>query len=306
MPARFRSSQGPPVLRWVLLMTLACVFWAGAFIAAKIGLRTATPLTLTFTRFLLAAACLYGYARHKGVSLRIGRADWVPLLAPGLVGMLGYHLLFFLAMRQTTAIKAAMITATNPLMTAALAAPLLGERLGTRRLLLMACALAGVLLTVSNWHPSLLARQGPGPGDLLMVCAVLCWAVYTILVRRLVRRFDPIVTTFYSFLVCVLALAPFQAAAVAGRGLAVDLHGWLAIGYMGLFPTFVGYLVQQQALKHLGATRVALFGNLVPVLVMALAVSILGEPFLALNLVSAAMIIGSVLAFNLLPARLSP
>ncbi len=289
-------------MRWFALMVMATAFWAGAFIAGKIGLRTASPMTLTFTRFLLAVACLFLYARVKRISLRVGRRDLGPLATLGVVGMVGYHMLFFQALRHTTAIKTAMIGATNPLVAAVLAALVLGERLDGRRILLMATALAGVLLTISNWHPAVLVRQGPSLGDMLMAGAVVCWSVYAVLVRRLVRRFDPIVTTFYSFLSCVVALAPFQAVEICRRGLAIDARGWMAIVYMGLFPTFIGYLVQQQAIKHLGVGKSSLFINMVPVEVMILAVAILGETFLALNLVSAAMIIGSVLVFSLLPA----
>jgi drug/metabolite transporter (DMT)-like permease len=289
-------------MRWFALMVMATAFWAGAFIAGKIGLRTASPVTLTFTRFLLAVACLFLYARRKGISLRVERRDLGPLAVLGLVGMLGYHLLFFQALHYTTAIKTAMIGATNPIMAAALAALVLGERLDWRRILLMVTALAGVLLTISNWHPALLVRQGPSLGDMFMAGAVVCWSVYSVLVRRLVRRFDPIVTTFYSFLTCAAVLVPFQAVEICRRGLGIDARGWMAIVYMGLFPTFIGYLVQQQAIKHLGVGKAALFINLVPVEVMILAVAILGETFLPLNLVSAAMIIGSVLAFHLLPA----
>jgi len=287
-------------MRWILLMLLAVCFWAGAFIAAKIGLRTASPLALTYYRFLLGVVCLFLYARFKGISLRIHRADIWDMLLLGLVGMTGYHLLFFQALRHTTAIKAAMIGATNPLISALLAALFLGERLSGRRILLILTAFAGVVLTISNWHPEVLLRQGPGLGDLLMTAAVVCWASYAILVRRVVRRFDPIVTTFYSFLVCVLILTPFQGAETLRVGLTSSPQGWLAILYMGVFPTFMGYLIQQQAIKHLGVSRSALFINLVPVLVMVLAVVVLGESFLPLNLLSAAMIILSVLGFNLL------
>jgi drug/metabolite transporter (DMT)-like permease len=284
-------------------MLLTCCFWAGAFIAGKIGLRTASPLALTYTRFLLAVVCLFLYAKYKGLSLRIEPKAWWDMLALGLVGMTGYHLLFFQALRLTTAIKAAMIGATNPLISALLAAVFLGERLSGRRILLIFTALAGVLLTISNWQPALLLRQGPSLGDLLMAAAVLCWASYAILVRRLVqRRFDPIVTTFYSFLCCVLILTPVEGVAVLRHGLAIDLRGWMAILYMGVFPTFIGYLVQQQAIKHLGVSRSALFINLVPVVVMVLAVGVLHESFLPLNLVSAAMILLSVLGCNLLKA----
>jgi drug/metabolite transporter (DMT)-like permease len=293
-------------MRWILLMTMASAFWAGAFIAGKIGLRTATPMTLTWTRFLLAVGCLFLYARAKGISLRLERGQWRLMLLPGLVGMVGYHLLFFQALHYTTAIRTAMIGALNPLAAAVLAALALGERLDLKRILLIVAALAGVLLTISNWQLALLVREGPGLGELLMAGAVLCWATYSVLVRRLVLRFDPIVTTFYSFLVCVVALTPFQAIEILRHGLSIDAPGWLAIGFMGVFPTFIGYLAQQQAIKHLGVSKVALFINLVPVMVMALAVTILREPFRPLNLVSAAVIILSVLGFSLMASPLSP
>jgi len=286
-------------MRWILLMSLTVCFWAGAFIAGKLGLRTASPLALTYGRFVVGVACLFLYARYKGISLRIQRKDGWDLALLGLVGMTGYHLLFFQALRHTTAVKAAMIGATNPLMSAILAALFLGERLSGRRILLILTAFTGVLLTISKWDLGLLLRTGPSLGDALMVCAVLCWASYAILVRRLVTRFDPIVTTFYSFLTCVLILTPFQGVELLTRGLAIDASGWLSILYMGLFPTFIGYLVQQQAIKHIGVSRTALFINLVPILVMLLAVLVLGEPFFRLNLVSAAMIILSVAGFNL-------
>ena len=110
----------------------------------------------------------------------------------------------------------------------------------------------------------------------------------------------------YRFLCCVVILTPFQGAEILRHGLAIAPEGWLAILYMGVFPTFIGYLVQQQAIKHLGVSRSALFVNLVPVLVMVLAVAVLGEAFRPLNLLSAAMIILSVLGFNLMsgPAAL--
>jgi len=288
---------------WLLAMVFAVLCWAGAFIAGKIGVRSASPLALTYFRFLVGLALLYGYARIRGIDLRIRRRDWAAMLPLGLVGMVGYHLLFFLALEHTTAIRTSMIAATNPLMTAVLAALFLGERLNRVKVLCICAALLGVLLTISQWDLPRLLRGGVASGDLIMLAAVLCWAGYGVLVRAQVGRFDPVVTTFHAFLVCVLALTPFQALEVARGACHITAQGWLAIVYMGAFPTFGGYLIQQQAIKHLGLTRTALFVNLVPVFTMILAVTLLHEPFFALNVVSAAIIIASVMGYFLLGAK---
>lgn len=280
---------------WMAAMFLAALCWGGAFIAAKIGVRSASPLALTYFRFLVAALCLWGYAAAKGISLRIRGRDWWVMFQLGFVGMLCYHLLFFQAMRTTTATKASMIMASNPLMTAVLAALLLGEKLGRVRVLYFLAALAGVLLTISHWNLVELVRGRITPGDPIMLVAVGCWAVYAVLVRRHVARFDPVVTTFYSFVTCLIMLTPFQAWEVASGAFHPSADGWLSIVYMGVFPTFFGYMVMQQGIKHLGISTTTLFINLVPVVAMVLAVLVLGESFFALNAVSAAIIIAAVM-----------
>jgi drug/metabolite transporter (DMT)-like permease len=281
-------------------MFLAVLCWAGAFIAAKIGVRSASPLALTYYRFLLAAVCVYGYARVKGIPLRIRARDWWVMLQQGFVGMVCYHLLFFEAMRFTTAIKASMIMATNPLMVAVMAAFMLGEKLGRAKLFFILTALLGVLLTISHWHLRQLVQGRVASGDLIMLVAVVCWALYGVLVRHHSGRFDPVVTSFYSFAVCVILLTPFEAWEVASGGMHITADGWMAIVYMGLFPTFFGYTMHQQCIKHLGLSRSALFINLVPVFAMLMAVLVLHETFFALNALSAAIIIASVLGYSLL------
>jgi drug/metabolite transporter (DMT)-like permease len=195
-----------------------------------------------------------------------------------------------------------MIMASNPLMTAVLAVFLLGERLNRVKLVCFLTALAGVLLTISHWDLPKLVRGGVAAGDLIMVCAVLCWSLYGVIVRKYAGRFDPVVSTFYSFVTCLIILTPFEAFEIASGGCHIRPSGWLAIVYMGLFPTFFGYTVMQQCIKHMGLSRTALFVNLVPVFTMFMAVLVLHEAFFGLNAVSAAIIIASVMAYSLLGA----
>lgn len=292
---------------WSVAMLLATLCWAGAFIAAKVGVRSASPLALTYYRFLIAAVCVYGWARFKGIPLRIRPRDGWVMLQLGFVGMVCYHLLFFEALRFTSAVKASMIMATNPLMVAVLAVFMLGERLSRVKVVCFLTALLGVLLTISHWDLMLLVRGRVAAGDLIMLVAVVCWALYGVLVRRHVGRFDPVVTTFYSFVTCVILLTPFEAVELASGAGRISSDGWLAIVYMGVFPTFFGYMVHQQCIKHLGLSRSSLFINLVPVFAMAMAVLLLHEAFFALNAVSAAIIIGSVTGYSLLgPGPLKP
>jgi len=284
---------------WVISMVFAVLFWSGAFIAGKVGVQSASPLALTYFRFLIAVICLFGYAKFCGISLKIRRQDWPVMFILGFVGMLCYHLLFFQALKFTTAIRTSMIAATNPLITSVIAAMVLGEKLNRIKIVCIFTALLGVLLTISQWDLLRLVQNSINNGDLIMLCAVLCWSIYAVIVRTQVGRFDPVVTTFYSFLTCLLLLTPFQVAEIAAGEFHIQQDGWIAIAYMGVFPTFLGYMIQQQSIKYLGLSRTALFVNLTPVFTMILAVSILHEAFFALNAVSAAVIIVAVLSYSI-------
>lgn len=286
-------------MTWVISMVFTVLFWAGAFIAGKVGVQSASPLALTYFRFLIAVICIFGYARFSGISLKIRRQDWPIMFILGFVGMVCYHLLFFESLKFTSAIKTSMIAATNPLITAVIAALVLGEKLNRIKIACIFTALFGVLLTISQWDLLRLVQNSINIGDLIMLCAILCWSLYAVIVRTQVDRFNPVVTTFYSFLTCVLLLTPFQAVEIATGSFHIQPDGWLAIAYMGVFPTFLGYMIQQQSIKHLGLSRTALFVNLTPVFTMILAVSILHEPFFTLNAVSAAIIIAAVLSYSI-------
>lgn len=286
-------------MTWILCMVFAVLSWSGAFIAGKIGVKSASPLALTYFRFLIAVICVFGYAKISGISLKINRKDWSIMFILGFVGMVCYHILFFESLRYTTAIKTSMIAATNPLITAVIAARMLGEKLNPIKIICIFSALFGVLLTISQWDLLGLIQNSINIGDVIMLCAVLCWSGYAVIVRTQVGRFHPVVTTFYSFLTCVLILTPFQAAEIIAGSFHIEPDGWLAIIYMGLFPTFLGYMIQQQSIKHLGLSQTALFVNLTPVFTMVLAVYILNEQFFVLNAVSAAIIIAAVLGYSI-------
>jgi len=289
--------------KYALLMTMGAVFWAGAFIAGKLGVGDTTPLMLTYFRFFVAIVFMYPYLKWRKVDLRIEPKDWVLMFTIGLIGMTGYHLLFFRALQYTTAMKASMLAATNPLITAILASFVLKDKLSLKKMGFIGIALLGVLLTLGNWDLSILWHGGFNIGDTIMLSAVTCWAIYGIIVRKNIKHHSPLVMTFYSFVTCLILLTPFFTVEVMKYGVHISKTTWIAIVYMGIFPTFIGYLIQQIAIKELGVSKMALFINLVPVFSMFMAVTILKEELFLLNLLSSGMILYSVYRFVTLETK---
>lgn len=292
-----------------LLMVITAFFWSGAFIAGKYGIQEFSPVALTFFRFLIASLIIFIImVRYEKKNWHLRKEDLKVILFLGAVGMIGYHVLFFGALKYTTSTNASIIAALNPIITSVLAALFAGEGLSAKRIGAILLALMGVILTITNWELRVLTELAFNKGDLLMLCAVLCWASYSVVSKIVMPKYSPLIISTYSFVVCTLLLIPFVIWEEITTGFLrfTTWTGWSSILYMAVFPTVIGYLIQQIAFKHIGASRTNIFINLVPVFSIFLATLILHEEFSVLKLISAGIIISGVYLNSIINDPVSP
>ncbi len=279
-----------------ILMVCSALFWAGAFIAGKYTVPYIPTFTLTFLRFFYAVIILYFVMKRIAVEVKPERDKWKVFLFTGTVGMFGYHILFFTALKHTTATNTSIIAAANPIVTTLLAFLLLKNKLGAKQLSGILLSFFGVLLTITGADPEVLRHFTFNAGDLWMLAAVTAWAAYSVYSKSKGKGIPPIVLTFYSFLVCTILLIPFVLYEKPWDFFSsIPLSAHLAVLYMSVFPSVIGYLVQQLAIREIGPERSSIFINLVPVFSIALAVLILGEAFEPVKVFTAALIIAGVI-----------
>lgn len=282
-----------------ILMIIATVLWAGAFIAGKLGINAFSPLILTYLRIGLAAVIIFPVMVYKHRhDWKLNKEDYMLVIILGIVGMTGYHLLFFEALKYTTASNASVINSFNPLITAVLASIILKEVLSMKKIALILSAFLGVVLTITRWDLIGIVSHGFNKGDLIMLLAATCWATYSIIVKKGMQRISPLKLTTYTFIACVIILTPFAIKEIiVDQALDVPGSSYLAIIYMAIFPTVGGYTIQQYCIKTLGPSKTALFINLVPIFSIMMAVVFLGETFYTINVVSIILVIISVFLF---------
>ncbi len=282
-------------------MTAAALFWSGAFIAGKFSVPWIPTFTLTFLRFLFAAAALRLAGKTELFSdegernFCVKKEHWPVFLFNGIVGMFGYHVFFFLALKSTTAINASIIGAMNPIVTTIFAAVWMKTKIPGRQIFGIILSFAGVLLTLSGGSLEVLQACSFNRGDLLMAAAVLCWAAYGVFSKCRGKGIPPRSLTYYSFVVCTVILIPFVLWEKPWSFMGdIPASAWLAVLYMSLFPSVAGYLIQQIAIKIIGPSRTSVFINLVPIFSMILAVPVLGETLKPVKVLTAGIIIAGV------------
>ena len=279
-----------------LLLVLACAFWAGNVVAGRAlsmdGPDRISPAFLNALRWSVALAVLAPFALTRvQAEWKVVRSFARKLLVLGALGVAGYYLLFYNAVETVPAIEAGLLVGAMPAVIMGLALALRTESASAYRIIGLAIALFGSLATVAA-H----ARQGFGgqhvPGDTLVLAAVLCWSVYTILLRRWKIPLSTLVLTFATavlgFLITLVAVAGEIAAGTAS--LHVTGQSVLLTLYIGLFPAIGSTLCWNEAVRRLGAGTAAVFMTLIPVFAIGFAVAFLGEPVHALDLVCLACV----------------
>jgi len=279
----------------LLAMLVVAVLWAGAFIAGKLSVATVPPEIVAFLRFSIAGVILLAaMAVWERPSLQVKRRDWPLILGLAATGIAAYNLLFFAGLRFSSASDGAMIIPTlNPLLTLFLAAPILGEKLTARKLTGAGVALAGQMLIFGTMFAAAAHDPARLKGDLMCVVAALFWSSYSILGRIAAKRMTPLAATAWATAIGSVMLLPFAL---------YQLHGtsgyggsfWGEVIYMAIGSTVIAFFLWSRGLQRLGASRAAIFINLVPVFTLVLAALLLGERPGSLQVLGMVMVLGGV------------
>lgn len=270
-------------LPYTALALLFSLLWASAFVAVKVGLRSSPPLFLMGFRFLLAGLALVLAARLLGRVLPATRRDWARLGALGLLNYAVYLGSSAVALGHVSAGMGAILASTNPLLLAAAAPLLLGERLRAAQAAGMALAFASVVAVMS-------ARTAVGdqPGAMgLLLLANLVLTIGTVLFKRWPLRQDLLVVNGVQLLVAAVALL---VPSLLVEPVATVRWGWEFLGavfYLAVAVSCGAMLIWFFLLRNGAASRASAFFFLNPIFGLLLGALLLGEPLRAFDLAGA-------------------
>jgi drug/metabolite transporter (DMT)-like permease len=247
----------------ILLTTLVCAIWGGAFVAIKIGLLDMPPLGSAGLRFLLTAALLLFWAWVKRVPLIYSGPDlWVL----GLLSLIFFYmnLALYIGTAHTTSGRATVFFYSQPVFLALMAhIALPNERLTVRKGWGLGLALLGlILLFLTKMH------IGHAPtmwGDSLVLSAAVATAAYNLIVKRAAGSIHPVALIFCSSLVTGLLLGGCSWGFEGMASFVFSRRAIASLLYLSLISAAFGFVVFAWLLQHYSATRVTTLVFLAPV-----------------------------------------
>jgi drug/metabolite transporter (DMT)-like permease len=283
-----------------LLWALAAIlFWGTLAAAVGDALQGVRPAELVFLCFLFSAPTLLAIEVVRGRPLRAVYAPDRRAVAMGLVGVFGYHALFFFALDKAPIVEANLLNYLWPLFMVLLA-PLVARERFTLPVLLGALAgFVGAALVVTQGARLHLSPEH-AEGYAMAALAAVAWAAFSVGLKRLGNEGEDRMALF----TLVSLGAALALAAVLGDLSWPSRRVLLAAAWVGAGPMGIAFFCWNRALSQGSASRIGALSYLDPLL-STLAVSFtLGKPITGTSWLGMALIIGGAAAATLLsPAR---
>jgi drug/metabolite transporter (DMT)-like permease len=180
----------------------------------------------------------------------------------------------------------------GPLITALLAAPLIGERVSRWQIGGTALSLTGVMALISGGRLRFWRAMDSGVGDLIVLGAVSLWSLYSVLGRRAMEHRSALSASAFSVLLGLPALALAAAWEIHTGSFVFTPRLILPVLYIGIAPGVVGFLSWNAGVRRLGASGAMVFYNTLPLYGALLGRFLLGESLGLPHLVGGALIVG--------------
>ncbi len=262
-----------------LMLVLTVLFWASNMVVGRAVRADVPPFTLVFWRWVVAALFVFPLALpHLRQQWPLLRRGWRVLLVFGLLGVAGFNSFAYLGLQHTTATNAALLNSVIPIVTIVISCAFLGKRLQALEWLGTLVSFAGVLVIVGRGSVSALAKLHFNVGDAWLLLAVVDWAIYTVALAWRPAGLHPMLLLAAMVAMGLCTLAPAVAwEMLHGQVVVVSSMSLTAIVYLGVFPSFVSYVLYNRSVAEVGANRASLFIHLMPVFGTLLAALFLGE-----------------------------
>ena len=261
-------------------LLLSAAFWGGAFIAGKVITQEAGAYSAAFMRFLIASAMLLVLTwKIEGKLPKVRRWHIVGIIVLGMTGIFSYNVCFFKGLKIIEASRASVIIANNPVLIAILSCVFFREKLNFKRVAGIVISVAGAMTVISKGDISAVMAGGIGRGEALIFGCVLSWVTYSLVGKKMMEEFSPLVLVTYSSVMGTVALAvPAYFDGVVRDVTTMSGMGWLCIAYLAVIATVIGFVWFYEGVRKIGATRAGLFINFVPIFTVLLAFVLLKEP----------------------------
>jgi drug/metabolite transporter (DMT)-like permease len=292
---------------WKVLLAFAIIYfvWGSTFLAIRVGVREVPPFLLAGMRFLVAGLVLYGWMRARGTASPTVREWSAASLLAVLIFVFDYGLLFWAERRVPSGIAAVMMATIPVFMALGEIVFLRTQRLTLRLGLALLVGIGGVAVLVGH---SMTLGEAPidTAGACALIFAAISWSVAASLSRKLPLPAAKAMSSGAQMLAGGVFLTLTAALLGEFRGFhvqAVSRGAWLALAYLIVAGSIVGFTAYVWLIHHESPTKVGTYAYVNPVVAVLVGYFLGGEAIGPRTIVGTLLVLVSVVVITTTPKK---
>ena len=201
-----------------------------------------------------------------------------------------------MGLQYTTATNGVILNSAIPVMIILLGWLIYRETITARQGVGVVVSVAGILAIVCRGDPSVLATLSLNKGDLILLVGMFFWAAYTVLLRMKPEGLPGLTLLACCGCVGLMILFPlfvFEMLFLGGR-VEFSPATVSAMLYVGIFPSFVGYVFWNRGVAEVGPNVAGIFVHLMPAFGALLAWLFLDERIYTFHIVGIVLILAGI------------
>lgn len=277
----------------IALVFASLIYGLNFIIAKSIMPDVIRPLALLSLRSTVSAILFWITSLFLPREKVAGR-DLFRIFFYSFFGVVINQMLFLIGLNKTTSVDSAIILAIVPVAAFVFAAILLKERISLVRASGLVVGLAGILLLImQEGNPDF--GSTTFIGNLLVLINAISWALFTVLIKRMLNKYHTVTVMKWVFLTGMLVNIPVGFGQLTSTGWSsIPLTGYLGIGFVVVAATYIGYFLMTFGLKRLSPTIVNTYNYTQPI-ITGVAVTMMGQDTVTfIKVISAIMIFSGV------------
>lgn len=263
---------------YFLIIGFPIVFWAFAFPLIKISLNELNPINLTIVRMFFVCLFFLALLFFKPIKLtKLDIRDIPTLFLLGFFGVIAYHFALNYGEQYVSAGAASLIIATIPIFIVALAIIFLSEKITLNIIFGILLSLFGVIIITIYGNMNVIIEIKYLYSAIAILFAAFLGAIYTVAGKKLLSKYTPLSLTIYAILFGSLGMFPFINNSLLEEISNLSLSVWIAVIFLAIFPTVLGYVMWYVALELKPASELGIYLYLMPIISTILSFFLLNE-----------------------------
>lgn len=248
------------------LMLTLILFLGSSFVIVKIALREGlTPIAIATFRFLIAGGLflvtLLIEKKRRNYQLLVDKKEFPILLLLALTGVTFFFTAQYTGIRMAGAsIAAILVCLLSPILISVLSAIMFKEHLIKKQAVGIGIAALGTFIVVTGGTMSFSGDREFLLGSLILLSTTVLLAMYSLLGKKTMERYSPFLVAVYVNVLGGLCLVPFSLAERSFYQIfTMSLNGWLAILFLAITCSLLGYYIWLYVMKQVGAAITSSF-----------------------------------------------